>query len=152
MPEKSQKKKIFFFFFFFLVMFKKPEKPLLLWYAQILWKLVFATCVCSHSKRLHGFSVVSRVKCIGWACGVSISSGQWFLWDCTAAGTGPEPEPLCDWVPLWGDHGEEGVVICPHVFLNCLQKLSKRHLAKAPGSTVFLYLLTFVFRYWYLFV
>lgn len=121
-------KKIFFF-----VMFKKPEKPLLLWYAQILWKLVFATCVCSHSKRLHGFSVVSCVKCIGWACGVSISSGQWFLWDCTAAGTGPEPEPLDDWVPLWGDHGEEGGMALPHVFLNCSQKLSKGIWLKLPA-------------------
>lgn len=144
---KMTKKKIFFF-----VTFKKPEKPWLLWYARILWKLVFASCVCSRSKRLHGFSVVSCVKCIGWACGVSVSSGQWFLWYCTATGSGSAGTWAFGWLgPLWGDHRERGRGAYPR-FLKLFAETFKRHLAKAPGSTVFLYSLTFVFRYWYLFV
>ncbi|EAW68519.1 hCG2042296, partial [Homo sapiens] len=37
-------------------------------------------------------------------------------------------------------------------FLNLFAETFKRHLIKPLGSTVFLYLLTSVFRYWYLFV
>lgn len=114
------------------VTFKKPEKPLLLWYAQILCKLVFAMCVSSYSKRLHGFCVVSRVKCIGWACGVSVSSGQWLFWCCTAAGTGPGPEPLGDWVPLGGDWREEGEVAHPG-FLKLFAETFKRHWLNLPA-------------------
>lgn len=125
---KNDKKKSFFF-----VTFKKPEKPWLLWYARLLWKLVFALCVCSHSKRLHGFSVVSCVKCIGWACGVSVSSGQWFLWYCTATGSGSAGTWAFGWLgPLWGDHRERGRGAYPR-FLNCLQKLSKGIWLKLPA-------------------
>lgn len=144
---KNDKKKYLFF-----VTFKKPEKPWLLWYTRILWKLVFASCVCSCSKRLHGFSVVSCVKYIGWACGVSVSSGQWFLWYCTATGSGSAGTWAFGWLgPLWGDHRERGRGAYLR-FLKLFAETFKRHLAKAPGSTVFLYSLTFVFRYWYLFV
>ena len=63
----------------------------------------------------------------------------------------PEPEPLGDWV-LFGETMEkEGRGAYPR-FLKLFAETLKRHLAKAPGSTVFLYSLTFVFRYWYLFV
>lgn len=37
-------------------------------------------------------------------------------------------------------------------FLNLFAEAFKRHLVKPLGSTVFLYLLMSVFRYWYLFV
>lgn len=94
-------------------------------------------------------SLLSRVKCIGWACDVSISSAQWLFWYCTAAGTGLEPEPRGDCVPLGGDRGEEGEV-AHSCFLKLFAETFKRHLAKPPGSTVFSYSLTFVFRYWYL--
>lgn len=131
------------------VTFKKPEKPLLLWYAQILCKLVFATCVSSYSKRLHGFCVVSRVKCTEWACGVSVSSVSGSFDAVLLLGLGRD---LNLWVTgfLLGETGEKRVRWLIQVFLNC--RNFQKALAKPPGSTVFLCSLTFVFRYWYLFV
>lgn len=130
------------------VTFKKPEKPLLLWYAQILCKLVFAPCVPSDSKRLHGFSVVScKVYRMGlwrkhfiWSVALLI---LYCCWDW--AGTWASRGWLgSSWGRLWR-RGWGG-----SCFLKLFAETFKRHLAKPPGSTVFSYSLTFVSRYWYL--